>query len=108
MNNKILSFLGICKRAGRLTIGNDAVIKCIETRQSKLIIVANDISQKTEKGIISVCEMYKINILRLQSSKDDLSMALGKYSAVISVNDEGFAKKLSKMIAETNKEENSI
>ena len=40
MEDKILSFLGICRRAGRLVIGADSSIDSIHKNKAKLIIFA--------------------------------------------------------------------
>ena len=49
MNNKLLSFLGLCRRAGKMTIGNDAVIEEINNGKSCLVLLAGDASQRTAR-----------------------------------------------------------
>ena len=45
MDKKILDFLGIARRAGRLSLGTDAVMEAVNKKKSKLIITACDISR---------------------------------------------------------------
>ena len=52
MNDRILSLLGLCRRAGKLTPGNDAVIDDVAKGISKLVIVTSNISKNTEKKIL--------------------------------------------------------
>ena len=96
MNDRLLSFLGICRRAGKLVIGNDPVKESIETEKALLVILASDISQNTLKKIKPVIEASQVP-------------CLGKACAVLSVTDSGFATKLCELLeAEQKKEETTI
>lgn len=97
MNNKLLSFLGLCRRAGKMTIGNDAVIEEINNGESCLVLLAVDASQRTAKEVALVAENNNVEIRTLSCSKQQLSQALGKLTAVISIHDAGFAKKLMQL-----------
>ena len=102
MNDKILSLLGLCRRAGKMTIGNDAVIDMVTNKKSKLVIMAEDLSKNTAKGELSTCHQSNVTALTIKRDKDQLSHAVGKFCAVISVNDDGFANKLKMLIADEN------
>lgn len=80
-----------------MKIGCDTVIESVELNNSKLVLMASDISENTKKKIISALNGVKCEIL--DYSKDELSFSLGKTCAVLSVEDEGFAKKLSELIS---------
>ncbi|MBR3988482.1 MAG: ribosomal L7Ae/L30e/S12e/Gadd45 family protein [Clostridia bacterium] len=97
MNDKFLNFLGLCRRAGKMKIGCDTVIESVELKNAKLVLMASDISENTKKKVISA--LNGINCEILNYNKDELSFALGKTCAVLSVEDEGFAKKLSELIS---------
>lgn len=101
MNDKLLNFLGLCRRAGKMKIGCDTVIESVETGNARLVLLASDISENTKKKIISATKATGYEILNY--SKDELSFALGKTCAVLSVEDDGFAKKLSELITQNNK-----
>ncbi len=106
MNDRTLSLLGLCRRAGKLTPGNDAVIDDIKNHRASLVVVASDISKNTEKKLESACRSFETRIVKLNRPKDELSLATGRFSAVVAVCDEGFAKKLYELITNENKEEN--
>ena len=97
MNDRLLNFLRLCRRAGKMKIGCDTVIESVELNDSKLVLMASDISENTKKKVISALNGVKCEIL--DYSKDELSFSLGKTCAVLSVEDEGFAKKLSELIS---------
>lgn len=110
MNDRLLSLLGICRRAGKLVIGADPVKESIDTGKAFLVICANDISQNTEKKIRGAVQTntdvaYHI----INRTKDELSFSLGKTCATLAVIDKGFADKLVELItAEQKKEETTI
>ncbi len=108
MNDRLLSFLGICRRAGKLLIGNDPVREAIETDKALLVIMAQDISKSTEKKIHSSVSLKgNVPLYTINRQKDELSFSLGKACAVLAVTDKGFADKLTELIlAEQKKEDN--
>lgn len=103
MIKRILSLLGLCRRAGKLTMGNDAVIDDILRGKARLVVLANDISKNTQKGILSASHQHNIKVFVIDADKFMLSEAVGKYCAVMSVTDAGFAKKLISLIESTQK-----
>ncbi|MBQ8795304.1 MAG: ribosomal L7Ae/L30e/S12e/Gadd45 family protein [Clostridia bacterium] len=96
MNDRLLSFLGLCRRAGKMKIGCDTVIESVEEGNACLVLMARDISENTKKKVTSALNSTDCEILNY--SKDELSFSLGKTCAVLAVEDEGFAKKLKELI----------
>ncbi|MCY1714971.1 L7Ae/L30e/S12e/Gadd45 family ribosomal protein [Caproiciproducens galactitolivorans] len=94
MNEKILHLLGIARRAGRLTLGNDAVIESLRRGNAKLVLLAKDLSPRTAGGVRLAAEEEGIALQALSSTMDEISMALGKRTGVVAVNDAGFASRL--------------
>ena len=63
-NNKFYSMLGLCMKAGRLTSGEVGCEAAIKGKKAKLIILAEDASEKTKKEIdneINVEEVVKLS-----------------------------------------------
>lgn len=98
--NPLLSFLGLCRRAGKMTLGNDIVTDSIVNGESVLVLIASDISPNTEKQITRNAQQYRVKLIKLKENKEDISHAVGKFSAVISINDSGFAKKIIQLTAQ--------
>ncbi len=98
MNDRILSFLGICRRAGRLQIGAQPTVDSANAHNAELIIFANDFSRHSARPVLEAALKNNIKILTINRSKDELSPALGKLCGAVSVEDEGFAKKLIMLI----------
>ena len=51
MNDRILSLLGLCRRSGKLSLGNDAVIASVRDGEARLVLCTADISENTRKKI---------------------------------------------------------
>ncbi|MGN0530755.1 MAG: L7Ae/L30e/S12e/Gadd45 family ribosomal protein [Eubacterium sp.] len=94
--NKLLSVLGLARRAGRLAMGRDAALKSIYTSKAKLLIFANDISERSKKEMTLALNKNKINIpvLPLDISIDEIHYSCGYKAGIIAVNDENFSKKI--------------
>ncbi|MBQ8860132.1 MAG: ribosomal L7Ae/L30e/S12e/Gadd45 family protein [Ruminococcus sp.] len=98
MPDKFLSLLGLCRRAGKLVLGNDPVIDSINLKKAKLVVVADDCSKNTAKGVLLRAHAMGVKAYTVPYTKDDISYAVGKYSAVLSILDDGFAKKAETLI----------
>lgn len=99
MNEKILSFFGLARRAGRLAPGHDAAIESIVKNKAKLCVLCLDASERLEREIRHACSYggKNIPVIKAGFSAGELSKAIGTKAAVVSVNDEGFSKKLLSM-----------
>lgn len=82
-----------------MTIGNDAVVDAIINGESQLILLVSDISARTEKTVTEVAQSNNISIVKLTKEKEQVSKSLGKLTAVMSINDAGFAKKIIQLTA---------
>lgn len=104
MNSRTLGFLGLIRRAGKITIGCDPVVDSMAKGNSKLVLMASDISPNTKKVILKNAKEYNVHTIIIKCTKDELSFAIGKIAAVVSVDDEGFAKSLEKKLADDKEE----
>lgn len=106
MNNKLLSLLGIARRAGRLTMGFDAAAESIKKGESKLLLLSDDLSEKSKKSIGYTAQQNGVEVLITGCTMSDTGNALGrKQTGIISVNDSGFAKKMKDLCTVNSQEE---
>ena len=97
---RLRGMLGFAMRAGKLIIGTELVCSSMASKkQPKLVIVSNGASDGTKNKISYKCEFYKIKMVQIDISTDELGHLLGKtYTpAVIGVMDEGFANEIEKL-----------
>ncbi len=96
--DKVLSLLGLAQRAGKVKSGNFTVEESVKGGKARLILIAGDTSDASKKNIRDMCSYYQVECMEY-SLKEDLGHALGKeFRSVISVEDEGFAKKLKTLL----------
>ena len=93
MNNPYLNFLGLCRKAGKLIPGTEKSKALITKNQAQLIILAKDISQKTEKEFVFLAK-EKFQVIRTPYSLDELSTALGVRAGIYTVTDKNFAEQI--------------
>lgn len=98
MTDRLLSLLGLCRRAGKIVLGNDPVIDSINGKKAKLVIVAEDCSPNTAKNVLRTAHQNNVRTQIAPYSKEDISLAVGKYTAVLAICDDGFAKKADTLI----------
>lgn len=73
-----------------------SVISTIKADKSKLVVIANDISKKSEKEILFFTHNNNVPVINLNDiSIEDMSVAIGRKCGIISVNDQGFADSIS-------------
>ena len=99
---KILSLLGMARRAGRLSLGHDAAEDAIVKNKAKLCLCCADASARLQREMQHACSYAHKSIpcLTLSFSMVTLSKAIGSRAAVVTVDDEGFAKRLGSLFAE--------
>lgn len=94
MSKELLSLLGIARRAGKLSLGHDAVVDAVRKESARLIIFAQDLSQNTVEDIRRQAQLVKIQTITILESVESVGLAIGKRVGVIAVNDDGFAEKM--------------
>ena len=101
MKNNLMSSLGLCKRAGKMVCGTDAV--CTAMREQKnvlLVLAASDISENTAKKITDKTSYYKVPLYRLDQTCYELGRAVGRMggSACVGITDQNFVKLIEEHI----------
>lgn len=92
MNDRVLSLLGLCRRAGKLVPGFDAAVLSVKAKQAKLLLAAADISEKTFKNLTFEGDRAGVPTLRLNTDLQKTGSACGVKAGVLAVTDEGFAR----------------
>mgnify|MGYP000030086183 CR=1 FL=1 len=96
MNDRALGLLGIARRASALSLGHDAALSSVKEGRASVCILASDSSERLKDEFISLCEKTggKTPALTLGCTMNDLG------TAVLTVNDGGFARKITELIRE--------
>ena len=91
MNDKILTLLGFASKSGNLSFGADSVKESLKRGKAKLVVIASDISEKSQKEIHFFASKNNTPVINVNYDISVLSHATGKKGGIISVNEKGFA-----------------
>lgn len=98
--DKALSFLGLCRRAGKLMIGEDGVSGAARGGQAALLMVAADTADNTRKKAGNLSRWYGIPLVALPWDKDTLGELLDKrVCAILALTDKGLADAFQQKLA---------
>lgn len=98
VNNKIYGLLGLARRAGKISFGTESAKETIERNKAKLVIVAEDCSDRTKKNFELMCENNGVTI-RIYGTIEEISKSIGQNNkAVIVIKEENFAREILKKI----------
>lgn len=108
MERKLAGLIGMARRAGRLTIGFDAVREQLEAGKAAFVLLAADLSAKTEKELLFGLKQVKAG--RGPLGKEEMAHALGSLRpvGVIATDDEGFATAMKALCGRNEEEESAI
>ena len=108
MNDKVMSTLGLAKKAGKVMSGTNLVSTFIRSdNKPSLVVLANDASDNTKKLIQSASKHHKVLCRAINYSMDQLSDAIGAsyYISCIAILDKGFADLIVSRLDESETEE---
>ena len=97
--DRIAGALTMCRRAGRLLLGFDAVKEAAQQGNVCCILLAADTSTKTEKEARFFAG--EIPVRKLPYDMDALTAYFRKRTAVYGVCEQGFARKLLSLLPDT-------
>ena len=100
--DKVLNYLSLARKAGRAELGEEPVGAAARALHAHLIVVAKDASDHTWRRAKSFAAGTKQQCLRLDSTKDDMGMAIGRESlAIAAITDPALALALVQNLPET-------
>ena len=92
MMEKVLSLLGLMKKAGAIACGEDNSVEAVRDGKAKVLILASDASDNARKRAENLCSGRKLIKLDIECTKAELAWALGMSGcAMAAVCDLGFA-----------------
>ncbi|MFR6065219.1 MAG: L7Ae/L30e/S12e/Gadd45 family ribosomal protein [Eubacterium sp.] len=100
--NKLLSIIGLARRAGALSMGHDMAEKAIYASKAKLLLFADDASERVKKEFSVTLEKNKSNIpvYTLPASISEIHYSCGYKAGIITVNDSNFSSRIISLLNE--------
>ena len=95
-DSKLKGHLGLCRRAGKMSLGHDAAVTQIKKRKAYLAVLCSDSSERLFREISDECTFDGRNIqcISTKITSDELYLYTGSKAKVFTVDDKGFAKTL--------------
>ena len=106
---RLRGMLGFAMRAGRVTVGTDAVCTAMAKSgkdRAKLVLISSSASDGTKKKISTKAEFYGVDCFEINLDSDELGSLLGKLyaPATVAITDDGFAREIRLAIDSLGKE----
>ena len=97
INKKILGLIGLSAKAGKISFGSDSVEDQIKKKKVKLVIMAEDSSERTKDKFKKLTEKNNIPCIII-GKIEELSKAIGKSNkAIIGIKDLNLSKEIQKI-----------
>lgn len=97
--NRLTASLTMCRKAGQLLLGFDAVKEAAKQGNVRLFLLSADASEKTEKEIRFFAGTLPVR--KLPFDMETLKYYFRKRTAVFGVCEDGFAAKLMTLLPES-------
>ena len=91
-DDKILTLLGFCRKAGKLVAGTEKVTELVKKGNPCLVMLSEDISLKTEKELKYHANGKQVVFIRLSHNRETVAHATKTTAGVLATADEGFSK----------------
>ena len=99
--DKALNYLSLARKAGFAELGEEPVGAAAREGHARLVLVASDASDHTWRRAKSFVAGTRQQLVRLQSTKDEMGFAVGRTSlAIAAITDVGLALSLVKTLDE--------
>lgn len=100
--NKLLSSIGLARKAGKVLLGADVVCDAAKGGKVKLILVSEGASENTKRRIRECSETAKVKMTVVEAETEALGAAVGKRPlACVGITDENFVKLIERNICKS-------
>lgn len=108
MNDSALNLLGLCRKAGKLSMGHDACKLSLNSGVAQLCIICSDASERLDGEITFLAQKAKIQLYSVKYTMLDIAQATGFKASVFTVDDAGFAKTLKNKLNDNKSGEERV
>lgn len=107
MKNKLLSLLGLCRKAGKLAHGFEAARDAVKSGTAALVLVSKDISPKTKKELLFTAGKTGTTIVTAPVTMLEIEQKTGKRAGVLAILDKGLGEAVKEAAARADEEEDN-
>jgi len=97
---KVIQYLGLCKKAHKTVSGEEAVVENIRKNRVYLVFLASDTKENTTKKVSDKSKFYNVKLIK-DFNTEELNRAIGTNNRkVIGIKDKNFAKMILSQLDE--------
>lgn len=93
--------IGLCKRAGALIEGSDAVWDATMQGRVHLLLIAEDISPRSLKRMQEAADRSNTTLTVIPTTIHELGERLGRKVGILGIGDENFSHGIKEILAAT-------
>lgn len=108
MNDSALSLLGLCRKAGKMSMGHDACKLSLKSGSAELCVICSDASTRLREEISFLAENASVPVASVTYTMLDIRQATGFKASVFTIDDAGFAKSLIKKLNDNKSGEERV
>jgi len=86
----VLGYLGLARRAGKLSIGHDAALLSVRKGTAHLVLLTEDASPRHQRELDAAG--FRDRTAVIPYNMNETGVATGKKSCIYALEDEGFAR----------------
>ena len=102
MNDQLLSLLGLARKANLCSFGHDAAKSSLRQHRAKLCLLCTDASPRLKQEFKFLAQEAQKPLYEISATSLDIKQATQYKAAVLTINEAGFADKITKLLeAET-------
>lgn len=100
--NKVLSMLGLARRAGKLSMGHDMAEKAIRAHKAKAVIFCSDASKRLVSEFEKIIENAKSHaeLYVTDITMAEIHFSIGYKAGVMTLDDENFSERVIELLKE--------
>ena len=84
--DKLRGALGLCRRAGKVTLGITLVKEQLHKGNAAVVLIAADAAKNTQDRILPLAEHKGVPVHRVVLTKKELALAVGKSTEAVCVS----------------------
>ena len=96
-NRKILSLLGLARKAGKISEGSFKAENSIRSGKAALVIFSGDASAGTRRKISGICRTHGVPFIGFGNMAENGRAVGASDISVIAIEDDGFASKIAEL-----------
>lgn len=102
LNEKVISMLGMARRAGEFSMGHDMAEQSLLKKKAKLLLFCSDVSPRLVSEFEKTIKKHniKVTVIKTDLTMDEIHFGIGYKAGVMTVNNENFSKRIIQLLSQ--------